>query len=303
MILKNKEYKIFNLTSQKVLTIIPEDTPSKEVEDRFMVLSKATQCKIDPRIIAWNLKERTILEYYVNLRRPSYEITDVNEFCEEIVTILESIVFTAIPKTISSTDYLESKFQELDFMLKKIQTNYSLVDIKIILNYKSKVLKRLKELLIHQKNILIVFSHGDLWEGNILRGRYKTRIIDWTTFGERSFFFDYYFLLFMIASKNNNFDKLDEEGFKLSQKIDSCDDALLNKLNQNENISNEKVMKHLSSLEFYRNLFYLETIILKLNDIQLKDEKAIGEVLTWIKRFELFQCVYNQKSLPLKEIH
>ncbi len=126
----------------------------------------------------------------------------------------------------------------------------------------------------------LVYSHGDLWEGNLLISKFKKPvIIDWETGGLRSLYFDFYYFMFMLASKKNSFGKVDKEEIKMLHRT-------LNYIIRESQISNKNNLN--IDIEIYRYLFYIELIKMKLEEKKRDMNKQ--EVMTWIKRFKAFEA-------------
>lgn len=112
--------------------------------------------------------------------------------------------------------------------------------------------------------------------------------MDWETLDYRSFYFDFYYTMFMLASKSKGFDKVDKEGVcKLTKILEPSFKLFYDKIQVSSNFNiYYNTMTSLKQSEVYRYLFYLELVNLKLHSA--RGNQGNG-VTTWIKRFELYE--------------
>ena len=149
----------------------------------------------------------------------------------------------------------------------------------------------------------MVHSHGDFWEGNILIKQNESCVIDWNTFGNRSCYFDFMYMMFMLASKNSPFEKVDSEGLMtLIQKVEPCFEVFFNKLKGNDYFTSIEMKNNIKQFDVYRYLFYVELMSLKLKGAG-NIEKQIKETATWVRRFIFFEENRRDKSQVLQSMN
>ncbi|RKQ33482.1 phosphotransferase [Oceanobacillus halophilus] len=297
--LRQGELKVFDLKKRVVTTVFPSYISKIEVNERIDIVRRATRCKLTPRLIEWNVIERYIKEIYVNARRPSYKFTNLATFYSEVFPILEEILSTLRPKKTILSSYVKNKIVNLELLIENSKINQeNAADMKAIKDFLAYIQESINTYYQEEK-IYLVFSHGDLWEGNILLGRSQSYVIDWNTVGVRSFYFDFYYTMFMLASKRKHFNEVDINGIaKLTQVLDTSCSLFYDELK--ENYTYEYDIKTLSGqYDLYRYLFFLELVSLKFEGTNDNRVKQIGEVLTWIKRFKLFES-YIEKIPQIK---
>ncbi|WP_439311695.1 hypothetical protein [Virgibacillus sp. W0181] len=292
--LRQGEQKIFNLKDKLVLTSFSKHTPPEDIETLICNIQKSTVCKLAPNIITWDKDEYYIVEEYINLKRPSYSINNLDRVYSEVFPILENISFSTTPELVKIEKYTHEKLQCVKSLLREIQlkdsnSSYRYQEIEKFLCYTKSMIKNNKV-----DEIALASSHGDFWEGNILINK-SARVIDWNTYGKRSMYFDIYYFLFMLASIKGGFNKVNNvEIKKLSGVVGGSFDLYYEKLKTNIDF---KHTYNLQEPKTYRYIFYIELIVLKLDEINSKKGKiCIDEVMTWISRFMLLEENMDRKS-------
>lgn len=222
------------------------------------------------------------------MSRCSYEIYNLNRFITRLSPVVNEILSVDEPKFINlyqySLDmvrYLESSIGSNTYYPRHDKEEFYL--ITSFLNYS---LREIAKDDRAKRDVSLVLSHGDLWEGNILVKGKQTCVIDWNTIGQRSFYYDFYFSIFMLASKMENFDKVDNKSLTLLNNELDASVVLFSNLLERNNYNNLYVPRH---FELYRYLFYIELITLKLQVTHHGQIENSKEIITWIKRFEVIE--------------
>ncbi|SDQ09979.1 hypothetical protein [Virgibacillus salinus] len=293
--LRQGEQKIFNFRDKVVITSFPRHGAPIEVDKVICNARIATQCSLAPRVINWDIGEQYIIEEYINHRRPSYSFNNLEKIYSETFPILEKILFSTTPDPVKINSYTQKRFYFIESLIKKHQLNNP--DFASIIQKTIRFLDFIKFMIENYKRveeIILVSSHGDFWEGNILLNNKYARVIDWSTLGKRSFYFDYYYFLFMLASNKSGFDKVDKEGItQLADVLAKSINAYYEEIKRKSNCSSLDI-RNIQYAEIYRYLFYLELIELKLVENNPNEEaKSMNEIITWISRFELIEEIIN----------
>lgn len=298
--LRQGEQKIFNLRDKVVITSFPRNGVPIEIDKVICNARNATHCSLAPRVINWNIGKQYILEEeYINHRRPSYSFNNLEKVYSETFPVLEKILFSTTPESVKFKTYTQERFYFIESLIKKHQLNNP--DFASTFQQAINFLDFIKFMIENYKrveDIILVSSHGDFWEGNLLINNKYARVIDWSTLGKRSFYFDYYYFLFMLASNKSGFDKIDKEGIiQLADVLAESFDAYYEEIKTNSNFRSLD-MTNLQNAEIYRYLFYLELIDLKLVEIKNSNEetKCMNEIMTWISRFELIEESINSQG-------
>ncbi|MBP1949041.1 hypothetical protein [Virgibacillus litoralis] len=287
--LRQGEIKVFDLKQDVVTTVFVNGLTEKEVRAQINTAQKAANCKLAPELIQWNEKDRYMTEKYINLSSPSYDFNNLATFYSEVFPILIDILSTTKPKKVDFVKISADNLFAAESILHQFESKYNCIkETQIIRHFINEVNQDLNRVL-YRGNIDLVLSHGDFWEGNILAKRGRYHVIDWMTIGFRTLYFDFYYVMFMQASKKAHLNTADEGSINdLHRELDMSCQLFLEKLKRSKRIDAEQ-MKIPEQFTIYRYLFYLELIILKLNMGQPKKKGQLFEVITWIKRFKLLE--------------
>ncbi|MBS4209145.1 phosphotransferase [Bacillus sp. FJAT-50079] len=294
--LRQGEYKVFNLKEQKVKTILPDYISFLEAENRISSTKEISQYEFAPDLINWSVKERYLTEEYINFNRPSYNFSSIEKVYMEIFPIIKKIMTVKNTQTLEYKKFMQERVENLSKVFQKMNCHKSRCadEIAKIRDFCDNVIKILEN---NQSDttITLVFSHGDFWEGNILTKNGDTRVIDWNTHKHRSCYFDFYFMLFMLTTKNSHMDKINQLGLiKLSRVMDSLFENFYNSLTKS-GFFNQDLLSSLKNSNIYRYLFYMELIILKFPENNITIEQ-INEVNTWVKRFKLYEATVKKNG-------
>lgn len=271
--LRQGEYKVIDLRKNKVVTIFPQALKVPVIKKRVTNLIESQSCVLAPEVLSWDLNKRYIVENYINYRVPTYQKIKSKKFCLEVFPVLLNIMTSKDSETTSSQAYIQYLIRNIY----KSINNYSKKhqdEADRIMNFVS-FLKRNYDFQTHQ-NVQLVFSHGDLSDMNILRGRNNTKIIDWSTVGKRSCFFDYYFLLFVRVLRSTEGDMRKYLLREIPEEISNFNKYLEDKLQWKIDPS---------TIHYYRCIFYLEFFKLRLEEYEESNEEPKG-INTWIDMFE-----------------
>ncbi|SFD66874.1 Phosphotransferase enzyme family protein [Lentibacillus persicus] len=285
--LRNGEIKVFDLEKQIVTTVFGDRLSISEVEKQIRNAKKSEECRLTPGVICYSLKKRCITEKYINGSRPIYDLDQLTTFYNDVFPLLSDILTSTKPKRVSFSRVIKDKYFALESQLYHLEFNCSIRQgIEPVRNFLKTIHSQLEE-KPHEGEMDLVLSHGDLWEGNILMRNGRNYVIDWTTLGTRSVYFDFYYAMFMLASKNTHFDTVNKNTIKkLNRELDNGCRLFFEKLKQE---GTTKTIKTTDQFMLYRYLFYLELIHLKLIDIQVDQAEEFQEVITWVNRFKVLE--------------
>lgn len=178
-------------------------------------------------------------------------------------------------------------------MLSPFQSkNVNLVNnIKIILEFISEVNEELQK-KSYRTEILLGFTHGDFWEGNILKNKNISKVIDWNTLEIRSSFFDFYFITFDKVSNIN-----EANLYETSREIEKAFQIFIHNYLEGDFINSKLAANLVHQSELYRFIFYLEFIIQRLMENPMGEEKYFEYLVTRIKFFQIYERKICNSSL------
>lgn len=273
------EYKIINFTTKDVTTVFPKGIPTSEIEKNIDKLIESQKCSLAPKIVNWDLNTRYIKESYINLK-PSYlELNDINRLVDETFPILEKINLSTNLESVSLRQYSEKLINNINGLIERHlhEPNFKNKNTDSIIGEFVSIIKKKLENYAPNLEILLAFSHGDFWEGNVLKKNKKYYVIDWNTLDVRSCHYDLYFMLFRKA-----YESMNNESNIIVSNIDKANKSYQMYLNS------KLKMDLLNHLDIYRYLFYLEYIYLKLQEYPRKSQLFYlkGDFINYFKFYE-----------------
>ncbi|PEC50522.1 hypothetical protein COJ46_07710 [Bacillus sp. AFS077874] len=283
LVTRLEEYKIINFKTKVVTTVFPEIMSKNEIEKNILNKVDAQNCSLAPKVLNWDINSRYIRESYINFKPINIEYKNFNSFKVDVIPLITEIISSANTNMINLSQYSQKLINLIEGLIEKhsIDTADFKKENAIIIEFFGVIKNKLK---IYSSNIdiLRVFSHGDFWEGNILKNKSKSYVIDWNTHDMRSCYFDFYDILFEIAfkifnSKNKMITCEMEEAVKYFQ----------NYLMVNMNSDSKLKVDTLNHSDIYRFLFYLEVTLLKLKEYPENNHLAqLGKFIGFFKLYE-----------------
>jgi hypothetical protein len=286
------EYKIINFRKKYVTTVYPKDFPKSVMESRFYKLKEAQSCKLSPKLLDWDLNSRYMKESYLNLKPVSFKLNDIKHVYLETLPILKDILLSKDHQNILLGQHIQNVSKRIEQILSPfLNHNVSLVNnIKIISEFISVIHQELHK-VISQSEIVLGFSHGDFWEGNILKSGKKSRVIDWNTLEFRSAFFDFYFITFDKVSSIN-----EENLYEVSREIENAYQTFIRNYLEDHFINSKLAAVLVQHSEVYRYIFYLEFINQRLVENPLGEQKYFKYLADRIKFFQAYESkLYENK--------
>lgn len=277
------EYKIINFKTKEVTTLFPEIMSRNEIEKNILNKVEAQNCSLAPRVLNWDINSRYIKESYINFKPINIEYKNLNSFKVDVIPLISEIISSTNTNIINLNQYSQKLINLIEGFIEK--HSLDAVDFKnknaIIIEF-FEVIKNKLYVYSSKIDVLSAFSHGDFWEGNILKNKTKSYVIDWNTHDMRSCYFDFYDILFEIAFKI----------FKSKNKIITCEmeEAIIyfqNYLMVNMNSDSKLNADTLIHSDIYRFLFYLEVILLKLKEYPENGHLVqLGKFIGFFKMYE-----------------
>ncbi|PET76479.1 hypothetical protein CN514_02295 [Bacillus sp. AFS001701] len=286
------EYKIINFKTKEVTTVFPKIMSKNEIEKNILNKVGAQNCSLAPKVLNWDIDSRYIKESYINFKPINIEYKNFNSFKVDVIPLITEIISSANTNIINLNQYSQKLINLIEGLIEKhsIDTVDFKKDNSIIIEFFWVIKNKLK---IYSSNIDIVWalSHGDFWEGNILKNKRKSYVIDWNTHDMRSCYFDFYDILFEVAFKI----------FNSKNKIITCEMKEVIKYFQNYLMVNMNLDSKLKAdisihSDIYRFLFYLEVTLLKLKEYPENNHLAqLGKFIGFFKMYE--SALENEHSL------
>ncbi|MGE8204578.1 hypothetical protein ACQKP0_08435 [Heyndrickxia sp. NPDC080065] len=290
MVSRLGEYKIINFKKKEITTVFSDDDTTTEVESNIHKLVEARKCNLAPEITEMDINRRYVKECYVNLKTSSFDYDNNHNFNLEVFPLLGIIMMSTTPQVMILRQYQQNLINRIH-QLKEAYINenpHSEVFDPGILEFFS-FIKRKMKLDASIKDVLLVFSHGDFWEGNVLTDNTKSWVIDWHTLDRRSCYFDFYFIVFDKVAKRK-----DAERVHIVEEIDQAFTCFQKHLIENTNFNSVITQELINQSDTYRYLFYLEFILLRLQEYPKRDQKHVDFFENWIKLFGVYE--HNKKK-------
>jgi thiamine kinase-like enzyme len=287
------EYKIINFGKKNVITVFPKNFPNIKIENNILKLIEAQKCDLAPKIIEWDIKRRFIKECYLNLKSATFDYENKHKFYLEVFPILENIMLSTSPQIVPFSQYQHNLINRIDLLIESYFKKDSYFEkkknvfLELFTFFKTKL-----EFYPLKKEILLVLSHGDFWEGNILKGKKKPRVIDWHTLDNRSCYFDFYFIMFDIAFETKN-----TERTNISNEIFTAFKYFQFYLKENPNFDSNWTTDVVSQANIYRYLFYLEYILLRLEEYPYCNQGDLAyyeKMINFFKLYEINKDVHSE---------
>ncbi|XRG78450.1 hypothetical protein V5E38_22360 [Rossellomorea sp. GAMAL-10_SWC] len=282
------EYKIVNFKEKILITFFPNHFSIKEIKEIITKFKESQKCKLAPELISWDIKKRFMKESYYNIKTSSFNFKSNQHFYSEVLPILKDIILSNNHQLI----LLKNHIQNLNIRINKLVELYLKENKKLksfaknIQDFIVEINEKLEEKPSEMK-LFLVFSHGDFWEGNILKNKLGCRVIDWNTLNKRSYFFDFYFIMFDIISKMD-----DSVKYNQSRKIEDAYKFFISNNMKNINFKN-----FVDQSETYQYIYYLEYILLKLQENLKRDVRYLGYLEEQINFFKLYELYRNENLL------
>ncbi|NMH75301.1 phosphotransferase [Bacillus sp. RO2] len=276
--LRQGEYKVFNLKKKTVETYFP-DISDPAFLGKVSKLIQINDMLIAPKIVDIDSSKKTIKEQYFNY----YSLQSLKcKMKQEIKDVLYQLLKYRPPKKVKLQKYIDIKVRKIEEYLLNYESNMNINKIKKFTS--SRLLELGKQ--IDSEELNLHFSHGDLWDGNVLVHGNNFIVIDWNTYGYRSPFFDTFYYVFIEFFKDKKVEKLsviyaNNRMKELIASIIERDDTFFSQRITDENI------KHI--ITKYINIFIIELIYLKLDlENDRKCPNHLEETVTWVVRCEEF---------------
>ncbi|MFF3022046.1 hypothetical protein ACFVRR_05210 [Gottfriedia sp. NPDC057948] len=286
------EYKVINFREKSVTTVFPDDYPKSVMVNRIYKLKEAQECKLSPKLLDFDINGRYMKESYLNLKPIFFELNDIKNVYLETLPILKDILLSKEPQNICLKQHIHNVSNRIDQLLSPfLNHNVSFVNnIKIILEFISEIHKELNKDAL-QTEIILGFTHGDFWEGNILKSGKISKVIDWNTLETRSAFFDFYFITFDKVSSAKT-----ENLYEIDQEIEKAYHTFIRNYLEGNFINSRLATVLVQHLEVYRYIFYLEFITQRLVENPFGEQKYFKYLADRIKFFQLYESeIYKNK--------
>ncbi|WP_088070513.1 protein kinase family protein [Gottfriedia luciferensis] len=279
------EHKIVNFKKKNVTTVFPHYFSTSEMNDRINKLRDAQSCHLSPKLLDSDLHKRFMKESYLNLKPASWESNDLKDFYLDILPILKEILVSKEHQVITLRQHRKSVIKRIELLLNPfiLEDSKSIHSIKVIMEFISNIHQELQK-ECPKVEILLGFTHGDFWEGNILKNKKITKVIDWNTLGTRSSFFDFYFITFDKISK------LKEPDFSLlTKEIEIAFKTFTNRYLEEDYVNARMAEEMVKQSDIYRQIFYLEFILQRLKENPLREQKYLEYLVNRINFFQKFE--------------
>jgi hypothetical protein len=249
----HRGYRVFDYRQNAVTRIINANIEPNIVLNEIQGVRNASQLDFAPNVLHWDIKDHWYREVLIvglpcHPIRKSESAVFRKTYQEEIINCLEQMILLQAPLTTNVTEYVSQIMETLEG-LGLSATTLDVNQIDAIRCF----IESIAEQLSHESNrqIDLVFSHGDFSLVNILKTRDRITVIDWEGARRRSTLFDFYNFFFTeIYYQRAEVDLASE----INEAISGLQARLAPKA--------PRVANSLSSLtHVYRKLYYLERIL------------------------------------------
>jgi len=282
----HRGYRIFNYRRNTVVRMFDPEVDPAIVASEIEGVRSAGQLDCAPNVLRWNGKERWYEEdlvmghpAYFNPRSGSAAFFEI--YHQDVAPCLEGMILLQAPLTEGLRDYVDVLTHSFERIAYEPELDAD--KINSIRRFVESVIARLW--LERDRQIDLVFSHGDFSLPNILRTRDGIRVIDWESAGRRSVLFDLHNYFFTeLYYKRATTDLL----LEIEEAISSLQSRLASKA---PGIARTLCL----SAQMYRWLYYVERILVLL-DRELSD-KVLDVILRSIEVFNRYEEAMAKQDL------
>lgn len=245
-------YKVFDPYRKTATKIFDANIDSDLVRDEIRQHRKIGESNFAPTVISWNEDERWYQEEYLSGQSSYYFSPDSSSkfmriYCSDVAPVLVKLMMFRGHKTIKVKEYIEG-------MNVKIEE-----DLKVLYEKSPDISRSIQEFFNHvsakvdkqgDKQICLVFSHGDFHLYNLFKTESGLKLIDWEGIGEQSLMYDcynYFFSHLWLGRTRNDF-------------VSEMRQAVIDMTERLENINSELAVSLSENSQLYRLLFYIERI-------------------------------------------
>ncbi len=286
----HKGYKVFDLKRGRVIKLFQRDVERTIIESEVKRLETIKPIDFAPSLKRWSFEAKWYEEDYVSglldySNEPRNSSNLLKKFYRDVIPCLEGLIAFK-PTIIKNVNVYSNEILRLFEVGEESKQNHNGGNENKIRNFITSTVKRLCNL--GDKDIFLVFSHGDFCPANIINTRNKIRLLDWESTEYRSILFDFYSYFFFRTVHQNL--TVEELVFEISQ-------ALPNYLSR----ISAKVPSLLENFELYdeayRWLYYVERISMLVErertDILLN---VMQYILDFIDAFNLYEEILSREK-------
>jgi hypothetical protein len=294
----HKGYKIFDMRRGVVIKLFDNDVRSSEVAREVETLRKVSKLGSAPSLKRWNINEKWYEEVYVHgSLDSSYKPMETNDLLKKfrgiIMPCLEEVMTYQEPRVTTLQQYLAGisrNFEETALLGKGLDAESCW---RIAQFYRSLHAGLHSE---KDRNLFLVFSHGDFCPANMLNIDHAVKVIDWEEACYRSALFDF-FSYFFYRSISRRVDTR-----QVKKEIGEAWILLQGRLAVPAPTIYQSVS---TSVNVYRRVYYIERLDMLIERLGSDKYSAIiKDIHESIKAFEGFEeHVLEEESLKESEGH
>lgn len=250
----HKGYKIFNLYKKTVTKLFDKDTDRITISKEIALLKVISRIDFAPSLITYNVTEHWYEEEFINGSKEALKNTGsetlLKKFKKDISPCLEYLSAFKSPLIKGLREYTKELSEAFDAN-KLLEWGFNKKESNYINTFVIKILQALNGL--HDRQIFLVYSHGDFCPANMFYTKKGMKIIDWEGAANRSVLFDFYsYFFYRGLSGKVDIHRLSEEINRALQfyksKLSSKYPDICRSIDESE--------------EIYRWLYYLERLLM-----------------------------------------
>ena len=283
----HRGYRVFDFHRVSVSRVFSSEVDAASVAAEIKRARDASLLDFAPTIRRWNTQQRWYEEDYV-IGRPGSSLAQsvaselLRTYCQDIEPCITSMILLQPPLRIDLSEYI-SKLTYIIYNSKAFKSKLDHSKISTIRQFVEMTARQLRR--EENRQIDLVFSHGDFSLVNIVNSRHGIKVIDWESADHRSVLSDLYNYFFTeVYYKRATIDIASE----LNQAIASLQSRLA--------LEAPELARTLPSLEqIYRNLYYIERVCTLL-ERELNDQR-LDVILSSIDVFSRYQEAQRVSNL------
>lgn len=270
-------YKVFDPYKKTATKIFDGNVDNNLVRGEIRQYREIGESNFAPAVIGWNEDERWYQEEYLSGQSSYYFSPDSsNEFMciyySDVAPCLVDLIMFRGHKTINVGYYVERMKVAIEKNLKSIYGKNPEV-AESIQEFFDYVYLKINEQ--GDKQICLVFAHGDFHLFNLVKTELGLKLIDWEGIGEQSLMYDCfnYFLshLWLGRTSEDYVKEVGEAVIDMTKRLDKRDPELAESLSNNP--------------QLYRLLYYIERMYAMSKIFNLHP----GPYLKWINVYRTFE--------------
>lgn len=276
-------HKVFDLRRNVVVKVFSHEIDLATVRSEIERVRSVGRYDFAPSVRRWNVEERWYEEDYVNGYHAKYWNWTIflRTFQQWLTPLIERMILVFPPQVVNAVEYSCERRNILVGEGSKLSDGRLDADkVGIIRAFVDSMIERLR--MAGNRQIHLVFSHGDFSPSPVLITNHGAVIIDWETVGHRSVLFDLYNAFLQQLYLGHAVPDIVVE---MNGAISSLQSHLALRA---PGIASE-LLPLLPSADIYRWLYYIERVC-RIVEAHIKiTDGLLDTILRWIGAFNRYE--------------